>query len=348
MNKKLFLVLLTCFVLALTACAPKNANETNGGSEAASLEKQVVATVNDKEITLEDFNKVYAFVERDYKKAYGVETLAQQIGDRTLGDLIKEQVLNSLVIDTIVGNKFATDGVKIEQAEVETNYQQYLDSMKEPEEEWKQFLADNNISEDFVKERIAKQMVMEKFMKDLRQPLLDKIDFTADEYKDEVARVKAKHILVETEAEAKKVRERLENGEDFATLATELSKDKAEGGDLGYFSKGRMVKEFEKAAFSLEKGELSEPVQTQFGYHIILLDDKQTYGDLMKTPEGKTSLEAEKRQMVEAEFQQIFQAEIEKLMAENNVTKNLEAIGLKSSAQDASTTTESQTESQSK
>lgn len=82
----------------------------------------------------------------------------------------------------------------------------------------------------------------------------------------------ARHILVEKEEEAKDIYESLKKGEDFAELAKELSKDTgsgANGGDLGWFGRGAMVPEFEKVAFSLEVGEISEPVQSQFGYHII-------------------------------------------------------------------------------
>ena len=89
--------------------------------------------------------------------------------------------------------------------------------------------------------------------------------------------VKAGHILVETEDEAKSVVERLKGGADFAELAKELSKDPgsgAAGGDLGYFTRGRMVPEFEQAAFGLQPGAFTEtPVQTQFGWHVIRVDD---------------------------------------------------------------------------
>ncbi|RDJ21797.1 peptidylprolyl isomerase [Bosea caraganae] len=91
--------------------------------------------------------------------------------------------------------------------------------------------------------------------------------------------VHARHILVEDEAKAKEVAERLKKGEDFAKVAAELSKDPGsgkEGGDLGWFTKERMVPEFAEAAFKLEKGQVSDPVKSQFGWHVIKLEDKRS------------------------------------------------------------------------
>jgi peptidyl-prolyl cis-trans isomerase C len=88
--------------------------------------------------------------------------------------------------------------------------------------------------------------------------------------------IHARHILVATEDEAKEIAERLKKGEDFATLAKEKSKDaNAEGGDLGWFGRGQMLKPFEDAAFALDVGQISEPVQTQFGWHIIKVEEKR-------------------------------------------------------------------------
>ncbi len=89
--------------------------------------------------------------------------------------------------------------------------------------------------------------------------------------------VSARHILVPTENEAKDVLKRVRGGEDFTKVATEVSKDPGSpGGDLGWFTKDRMVPEFADAAFKLEKGQISEPVKSQFGWHIIKLEDKRT------------------------------------------------------------------------
>src|SRR5215472_3958366 len=89
--------------------------------------------------------------------------------------------------------------------------------------------------------------------------------------------VHARHILVPTEGEAKDIQAQLKNGADFATLAKQKSKDPgaAEGGDLGYFTKDQMVPEFAEAAFKLDKGQISDPVKTQFGWHIIKIEDKR-------------------------------------------------------------------------
>jgi peptidyl-prolyl cis-trans isomerase C len=89
--------------------------------------------------------------------------------------------------------------------------------------------------------------------------------------------VHARHILVPTEDEAKAILAQLKGGADFATLAKEKSKDPgaANGGDLGYFTKEQMVPEFAEVAFKLDKGQISDPVKTQFGWHIIKVEDKR-------------------------------------------------------------------------
>jgi peptidyl-prolyl cis-trans isomerase C len=90
--------------------------------------------------------------------------------------------------------------------------------------------------------------------------------------------VHARHILVPTEDEAKAIEAELKKGADFAALAKEKSKDPgaADGGDLGYFTKDQMVPEFAEAAFKLDKGQISDPIHTQFGWHIIKVEDKRT------------------------------------------------------------------------
>ena len=86
-----------------------------------------------------------------------------------------------------------------------------------------------------------------------------------------MAKVKASHILVKKRSQAESILKELQQGADFAELARQHSQcsSKKSGGNLGFFTRGQMVKEFEKAAFSLGKGEMSGIVKTEFGYHII-------------------------------------------------------------------------------
>lgn len=119
------------------------------------------------------------------------------------------------------------------------------------------------------------------FEKKIRQAVTD--EAAKKIYDKEVGKIKpqeemrARHILVKTEEDALDIIERLGRGSDFAELAQEKSTGPsgAQGGDLGYFPKGRMVPEFDKALAGMKKGELSEPVKTQFGWHVIKLEDKR-------------------------------------------------------------------------
>ncbi len=113
--------------------------------------------------------------------------------------------------------------------------------------------------------------------------------------------IKVSHILVENEKKAKEIKKKLNvKGSKFAAVAKEHSKDegsKANGGEIGYITKGTLVPEFEEAAFSLKVGEVSEPVKTQFGWHIIKLEDKRpakapTFEEAKPTISAKLNKEA--------------------------------------------------------
>ncbi len=93
---------------------------------------------------------------------------------------------------------------------------------------------------------------------------------------EEITKVKASHILVSSESEAKALKSEIDEGASFEELAKKYSKCPSgkNGGDLGYFRRGQMVKEFENAAFDPEKNKVSDPIKTQFGYHLIKVYDK--------------------------------------------------------------------------
>ncbi len=128
--------------------------------------------------------------------------------------------------------------------------------------------------------------------------------------------VSARHILVENEDEAKAIAADLKKGGDFAAIAKEKSKDpgsKDSGGDLGFFTKDQMVPEFAEAAFKLDKGQISDPVKSQFGWHVIRVDDKRA-----KQPPTFDQV----REQLENYVQRKAQAEmIQKLRAEAKIEK---------------------------
>ncbi len=132
---------------------------------------------------------------------------------------------------------------------------------------------------DFARKKLLMGKLLESEAKAaVTEPALRKVYDDAIKQMTPEEEVRARHILVETEDEAKAIRDEIEKGADFAELAKQKSKDTgaaAEGGDLGYFGKAQMVPEFSEAAFKLEKGQLSQPVKSDFGWHIIKIEDKR-------------------------------------------------------------------------
>ncbi len=137
--------------------------------------------------------------------------------------------------------------------------------------EYKQSLlfAEKQLTQKLFLDKLIKENVTDAKMKE-RYKQMAAQQANKQEYK-------VSHILVKTEEEAKTIKAKLDKSEDFASLAKEFSLDgnKNEGGSLGYFSNGQMVPAFEEAAAALKVGAISGPVKTDFGYHIIKLEDKR-------------------------------------------------------------------------
>ena len=113
-------------------------------------------------------------------------------------------------------------------------------------------------------------------MRKLLSTIIALFMFSGMIYASDYSRVRAKHILVDTKAEAIKIKADIDEGGSFEYYARRYSKCPSgrNGGDLGYFGRGQMVKPFEEAAFNGETGKVSEPVKTQFGWHLIKVEDK--------------------------------------------------------------------------
>lgn len=138
-------------------------------------------------------------------------------------------------------------------------------------------------------------------------------------------KIRASHILVETEDQAKKIRERINKGESFEKLAGTFSKDKgsaSKGGDIGYFGSGQMVPEFERAVMGLKTNEISEPVKTRFGYHIIKLIDVAKG----ETASFEQSKEPIRKQLLTEKQKGLIDSYIGNLMKKTDIKKHEDAL----------------------
>jgi len=181
--------------------------------------------------------------------------------------------------------------------------------------------------EDFKKLTLIGQLLEKEIEEKVKVSDKDVRDYYEAHKKDFTAnnQVRASHILVKTEEEAKGIVEQLKKGADFAKIARAKSIDAGSaknGGDLGFFSRGQMVPEFENAAFSLKAGEVSPPVRTQYGYHIIKVTERKE-GNVVEFEKIKGLL----TQRLTAEKQkEVFDSYINNLRNSYKVDINKEAL----------------------
>ena len=203
--------------------------------------------------------------------------VSTNIGDITQEDFydqIKEiagdQLLQQVVIEKILNEKY-----KVTKEEIEEEFKTVKEQLGEGLEA---ALAQANLTEEGLKTNIRFSLLQKKAIADVE--VTDKeIQAHYDQAKQEL---NARHILVEDEATAKEVAKKINAGEDFAAVAKEYSKDPGsaeKGGDLGWFTVGMMVPEFNDAAYALEVNKISEPVQTVNGFHIIQVTEKRDVKD---------------------------------------------------------------------
>ena len=278
LKKTLVLAISLCVALALTACLNSD-GETETETGAVDQEG-VIATVNDKSITQDKFDESVAVYKKMVEAQYGEGAWDTEISEgKTMGSYYEDgALLDNMILEVVIVDAAEKEGITMTDEEL----QKQLDDYKlyfETDEEYQQFLTDNGMSEEYMKDALKKEYIINEFIAakiENLEPTEEELETLFNDLKLN-EKVKASHILVATEEEAKAVKERLDNGENFEDLAKELSIDTASGangGDLDYFSYTDMVQPFSDAAFSLEIGEISEPVESDFGYHIIETTDK--------------------------------------------------------------------------
>ncbi|WP_431027899.1 peptidylprolyl isomerase [Lysinibacillus sp. LZ02] len=233
-------------------------------------------------------------------------------GDITQDEFYAEikKLAGAPLLEQVVVNKILNDKYKVTDEDIQAEY----DAIKEQYgDQFQMALASSGLTEETFKQNIRFQLLQEKAIEEVKVTDED-IQAYYDQAKYEL---NARHILVETEKEAKAIVEELKNGADFAEVAKEKSTDgsAAEGGNLGWFTVGKMVPEFNDAAYALELNTVSEPVKSQFGYHIIEVTDKREvegYGTLEEKKAEITPIVEEKKKNWETiEAQLIEEAKIE-------------------------------------
>lgn len=195
----------------------------------------------------------------------------------------KKNILDQLIDTELLYQQAQKEKIKISNDEINLEIDKIKNNFSSPEE-FDEALKVNNITPAQLKENIKRQLMINFILEEARKQVSISDEELLEYYNEnkesflEPEQVHARHILVETEEEANNLLLQLKEGlTDFAELAKEKSVGPSapSGGDLGFFAKGQMVKEFEDAAFSLSPGEISEVVQSQFGYHIIKCEEKK-------------------------------------------------------------------------
>lgn len=261
---------------------------------------------------------------------------------------IKEQALQSLIEMELAFQDAKDKKFSAKKEEVEEKFAEFKKRFKE-EKDYKDYLDREKTTEKDLKKDIEKEIVINKYIegniyKDMKPVSEEEIKKFFDEnpsYFVKPEQVKASHILIsvpenateEQKKEAKKKAEGilkdLKKGANFEEVAKEKSDcpSKKNGGDLGFFPKGRMVKPFEDAAFSLKPGVLSDLVETQFGYHIILVKEHKQE-EKMKFEEVKDRIksfleDSKKRELIQKRISELTQkAKIEKYIKTEEKSHN--------------------------
>ncbi len=241
-----------------------------------------------------------------------VDAVASVDGDKITKDQLYEvlmsqggtDVLDSMIEQKVINKEAEKKSVTISEKELDKELDALITSYG-GEDTFNQALEANGIKESEVKKDLETNLKAKKLVEDTIDISEDEMKSYFDENKDsfdQPEQVKASHILVKDEKTANEVKKKLSDGEKFAELAKEYSTDtasKEDGGDLGYFSKEDMVQEFSDAAFDLNVNEISEPVKTEYGYHVIKVIDKKAAQDA----NYENSKEEIKQLLLENKFQ---------------------------------------------
>ena len=298
-----------------------------GSYRKTQAKRNYAAIVNKKVITYEAWNDAF----RNALSQYDSKVI-NSLDDKTIA-IIKKRILDQL-IDNELLYEYTRKKVKVSSAEINSEYQKIKKSFPS-DDDFKNFLYRQRLTINDIKNYIRRQLVIQKFVALLQEK--QKVD--EKEIKDvyekgkdilftQPERVHVMHILVKDEKKAEEIEKELKNGADFGELAEKESIDpsaKENKGDLGFIYRGQTVPEFEKQAFSMEPGEISPPIKTQYGYHIIKVLEKSPK-TVKKFDEVKDEIELElKREKALEELDKIKKELREKAKIEINAVEYKQA-----------------------
>lgn len=246
----------------------------------AKIVEMIAAKVNGEIITQSELENELETVREQVKKVYPPEEQGNAL------KVEQKKMLNLLIENKLILQNAKKAGVDVTPAEVNRYLEEAMSNMKKNFPDEKTFEAalaerQTNLNElrRMYRSRIEEELVIQRYVE---QEVKSKLEVSEKEVEDyfekQKEELRAKHILLKTEEEANSVLNELKSGRDFDELAREKSTGPSaeKGGDLGYFRKGDMLPEFEEKVFQMNKGEIAGPVKTQFGYHVIKLEDRRT------------------------------------------------------------------------
>ena len=270
----------TSLLLLSVTTAPAADGEKGAGDK--------VASVNGVIITQKAFEREVVKIRQQFVRQ------GRALSDAQLSE-VKKGILENLIRRELLYQESKKNNTQVADKEV-TEQMKQIRKRFPSESDYQKFLQKMNVSEKEIKAKIKQDMTIQQFIEKnivIKIKVLDKdvrsyYDSHPDYFK-QPQQVRASHILIKVDPKAtqqqrddarneiKKVQQKLKNGEDFATLARQFSQgpSSARDGDLGYFARGRMVKPFEDAALALNPGDVSNIVETQFGYHLIKVVEKK-------------------------------------------------------------------------
>ena len=261
------LLLALVAVLAVAACG-------GGGSSSADVPEGAIAVVGDKTVTKEEFDQL---IEQQKKTAESQKQNFPEVGTPEY-EALKANVVKGLIAQREWELEGESMGIKVTDQEIETQLnqkkQQYglTDEQKYQAELAKAGITDSQVR-DQVRIEILTNKIYEAVIKKVTVTDADVqayYDQNATKYQQPASR-EVRHILVKTEAQAQKLHDQIQSGADFAKLAKKYTEDEASKADGGKFTalEGRTVGPFDDFIFSAKTGELSDPIKTEFGWHII-------------------------------------------------------------------------------